>query len=74
MLEFLDIAKVYRGGVRGVDGVTMPAVNQVKVADYLGTVLVNGHPAGLSPRLIAGLAMAMLTITFVIRSAHHARR
>jgi ABC-type multidrug transport system ATPase subunit len=23
MLEFLDIAKVYRGGVRGVDGVTM---------------------------------------------------
>jgi ABC-2 type transport system ATP-binding protein len=23
MLEFLDVAKVYRGGVRGVDGVTM---------------------------------------------------
>jgi hypothetical protein len=40
---------------------------------YLGTVLGDGHPAEPSPLLIAGLAMAMLSFTFVIRSAQHAR-
>jgi len=37
---------------------------------YLGT----GHPAGSSPLLIAGLAMAMLSFTLVMRPAHHAKR
>jgi len=37
---------------------------------YLGT----GHPAGSSPLLIAGLAMAMLSFTLVPRPAHHAKR
>jgi hypothetical protein len=50
------------------------AVNQVKAANYMGTILVNGHPAGPPPLLIAGLAMAMLTLTFAIRSAQYARR
>jgi hypothetical protein len=45
-----------------------------QAADYMGTVLVNGHPAGPSPLLIAGLGMALLSFTLVIRSAHHARR
>jgi hypothetical protein len=40
---------------------------------YLGTVLGDGHPAEPSPLLIAGFAMAMLSFTFVIRSAQHAR-
>lgn len=50
------------------------AVNQVKAADYMGIVLVSGHPAGPSPLLVAWLAMAMLTLTFVIRLAQHDRR
>jgi hypothetical protein len=50
------------------------AVNQVKAADYMGTVLVNGRPAGPSPMLFAGAAIAMLTVTFTIRAAQHATR
>ena len=50
------------------------AVNQVKAADYMGTVLVNGRPAGPSPLLFAGVAIAMLTVTFTIRAAQHATR
>ena len=50
------------------------AVNQVKAANYMGTVLVNGHPAGPSPLLFAGAAITMLTVTFIIRAAQHATR
>jgi hypothetical protein len=50
------------------------AVNQVKTADYMGTVLVNGRPAGPSPLLFTGAALAMLTVTFTIRAAQHATR
>ena len=50
------------------------AVNQVAAADYMGTVLVNGRPAGPSPLLIAGIAVAMLAITMTIRVAQHATR
>jgi hypothetical protein len=50
------------------------AVNQVKAADYMGTVLVNGRPAGPSPLLIAGTAIAMLTIAFTVRAAQQATR
>jgi hypothetical protein len=50
------------------------AVNQVKAADYMGTVLVNDRPAGPSPLLIAGIAIAMLTITLTIRAAQQATR
>ena len=50
------------------------AVNQVKAADYMGTVLVNGHPAGPSPLLFTGAALVMLTVTFIIRAAQHATR
>lgn len=50
------------------------AVNQVKAADYMGTVLVNGRPAGSSPLLFAGAAIAMFTVTFTIRAAQHATR
>ena len=50
------------------------AVNQVAAADYMGTVLVNGRPAGPSPSLIAGISLAMLSITFTIRAARHAAR
>lgn len=50
------------------------AVNQVEAADYMGTVLVNGRPAGPSPLLFTGAALAMLTATFTIRAAQHATR
>src|SRR6266487_946550 len=50
------------------------AVNQVAAADYMGTVLVNGRPAGPSPSLIAAISLAMLSITSSIRAARHAAR
>ena len=50
------------------------AVNQLAAADYMGTVLVKGHPAGPSPLLIAGAGLAMLGATFAIRAAQHAIR
>lgn len=50
------------------------AVNQVKAADYMGTVLVNCRPAGPSPLLFTGAALAMLTVTLTIRAAQHATR
>jgi hypothetical protein len=50
------------------------AVNQVAAADYMGTVLAGGRPAGPSPLLIAGVSLAMLSITFTIRAARHATR
>lgn len=50
------------------------AVNQVKAADYMGTVLINGRPAGPSPALTAGVALAMLMATFAIRAIRHATR
>jgi hypothetical protein len=50
------------------------AVNQVAAADYMGTVLVNGRPAGPSPPLTAGVSLAMLAIAITIRAAQHATR
>jgi hypothetical protein len=50
------------------------AVNQLAAADYMGTVLVGGRPAGPSPWVIAASALALLTLTFVIRATRHARR
>ena len=50
------------------------AVNQVAAADYMGTVLVDGRPAGPSPLLTAGVSLAMLAITFTVRAARHATR
>ena len=50
------------------------AVNQLAAADYMGTVLVHGRPAGPSPLLTAGIALAMLTLTFTIRAVRHATR
>lgn len=49
-------------------------VNQLGAADYMGTVLVHGHPAGPSPLLVAGVAVAMLAAAFAIRAAQHATR
>jgi hypothetical protein len=50
------------------------AVNHLAAADYMGTVLVGGRPAGPSPGVIAAVALALLTLTFVIRAARHAWR
>jgi hypothetical protein len=50
------------------------AVNQLAAADYMGTVLVNGRPAGPSPLLIAGLSAGMIAATFAIQAAGQARR
>jgi hypothetical protein len=50
------------------------AVNQLAAADYMGTVLVHGHPAGPSAWLVVGLAVAMLAVTFGIRTLRHATR
>ncbi|MGE5134225.1 MAG: hypothetical protein ACM32E_15150 [Gemmatimonadota bacterium] len=40
----------------------------------MGTVLAHGHPAGPSPLPVAGVALAMLAITFAIRAGQHATR
>jgi hypothetical protein len=50
------------------------AVNQVAAADYMGTVLVDGRPAGPSPLLTAGVSLAMLAIAITIRAAQHTTR
>ena len=50
------------------------AVNQVAAADYMGTVLRHGRPAGPSPLLIAAVSAAMLAATFTIRAARLASR
>jgi hypothetical protein len=50
------------------------AVNQVAAADYMGTVLRDGRPAGPSPLLTAAVATAMLAATFTIRAAREALR
>jgi hypothetical protein len=50
------------------------AVNQLAAADYMGTVLVRGRPAGPSSLLVAGVAAAMLAVTFSVRTAQHATR
>lgn len=50
------------------------AVNQLAAADYMGTVLVHGHPARPPPLLIAGVVLAMLGGAFAIRAAQHATR
>ncbi len=50
------------------------AVNQVKAADYMGTVLVGGRPAGPSSVMIAALALVLLAAAIIISVARHARR
>ena len=50
------------------------AVNQLAAADYMGTVLIHGRPAGPSALLVAGTAAAMLAVTFSIRAIRHATR
>ena len=50
------------------------AVNQVPAVDYMGTVLVNGHPAGPTAPLTAAIALTMLASTITIRAARHATR
>jgi hypothetical protein len=49
-------------------------VNHVAAADYMGTVLVGGRPAGPAPALVAGAGLVMLAVAFVIRGARHATR
>ncbi|HZD74278.1 MAG TPA: hypothetical protein VE776_10420 [Actinomycetota bacterium] len=50
------------------------AVNQVAAADYMGTVLEGGRPAGPSSLLIAGVSLAMLAVAITLRAARHATR
>jgi hypothetical protein len=50
------------------------AVNQVAAADYMGTVLAAGRPAGPSALSVAGAGAVMLVATFTIRAARHAAR
>lgn len=50
------------------------AVNQLAAADYMGTVLTHGRPAGPSALLIAGAAAVMLAVTFGTRALRHATR
>lgn len=50
------------------------AVNQLAAADYMGTVLTHGRPAGPSALLIAGAAAVMLAVTFGTRALWHATR
>jgi hypothetical protein len=50
------------------------AVNQLAAADYMGMVLVHDRPAGPSALLVAGIAVAILAVTFGIRAVRHATR
>lgn len=50
------------------------AVNQVAAADYMGTVLVHGRPAGPSALLTAGVALVMVAVAVTVRTARHATR
>ena len=50
------------------------AVNQLAAADYMGTVLVHGRPAGPSALLVAVTAIAMLAVTSGVRAIRHATR
>ena len=50
------------------------AVNQVRAADYMGTVLIYDRPAGPSPLLTGGIALAMLAVAFTVRAAQLAIR
>lgn len=49
-------------------------VNHVAAADYMGTVLNHGRPAGPGPGLVAGVGVLMLGATFAVRWARHAAR
>ncbi|HEV7712151.1 MAG TPA: hypothetical protein VGP16_28440, partial [Asanoa sp.] len=49
-------------------------VNQVAAVDYMGAVFVDGHRAGPSPALLAGIAAAMLAAAAAIGGARHATR
>jgi hypothetical protein len=50
------------------------AVNQVSAADYMGTVLVNGQPAGPSPLPFSTAAAAMLAAVFAVGAAREVTR
>ena len=50
------------------------AVNQLAAADYMGTVLVHGRPAGPSALLVAATAITMLAVTSGVRAIRHATR
>ncbi|HEY3904144.1 MAG TPA: hypothetical protein VGM14_09605 [Streptosporangiaceae bacterium] len=50
------------------------AVNQVAAADYMGTVLVHGRPAGPGPLSVAALAGALFAGCLAIRAAQQAAR
>lgn len=50
------------------------AVHQLAAAKDMGSVLVDGRPAGQSPLLIADISLAMLAVAFIIRAAQHATR
>ncbi|WP_283138983.1 hypothetical protein [Rhizohabitans arisaemae] len=50
------------------------ALNRVAFVDYMGVVLRNGLPAGQSPLLTAGLALALPALTFAVRAVRHATR
>jgi hypothetical protein len=50
------------------------AANQVTAANYMGTVFTNDQHADTLPLLTTGLALAVLAMTFGIRSLRHAAR
>lgn len=50
------------------------AANQVTAANYMGTVFTDGQHADTFPLLTAGIVLAILAITFSIRSLQHATR
>jgi hypothetical protein len=49
-------------------------VNHVTAADYMGTVLVHGRPAGPAPAVVTGAGLAMLAVAFASRALRHATR
>jgi hypothetical protein len=50
------------------------AVNQVAAADYMGTVLVHGRPAGPGPLFVTVIAATMTAVTISVRTIQHATR
>ncbi|MGX7675921.1 hypothetical protein [Plantactinospora sp. DSM 117369] len=50
------------------------ALNGVAALDVMGAVRVDGRPAGPSPLLVGGCALALLGLAFLVGALRHARR
>ncbi|MEQ4301482.1 hypothetical protein ABNF97_08835 [Plantactinospora sp. B6F1] len=50
------------------------ACNGIAALDFMGAVRLDGRPAGPGPLLVAGCALALLALAFLVGALRHARR